>query len=135
MKYAITQNSDDTRDARCSNDEEQRSTHHDFNEGEDTLLHCCIANNPRISFSCHSIRDGNSCYRIFVLDMFPALKILINPLSHYFTSKKTVITLVLPKKKAKITSAKRVETKKLYQVTYPSRKPCFSGPRTSKKRR
>ena len=37
VKYAVTQNSDDTRDVRCSNDEEQH-THHDFNESEDTLF-------------------------------------------------------------------------------------------------
>ena len=106
MKYVVTQNSGDTRDARCSNDEEQRSTHHDFNEGEDTLLHCCIANNPRISFSCHSIRSGNPYYCIFVLDRFPVLKMLTNPLSHHFTSNRAVMALVAPKKKVKITSVK-----------------------------
>ena len=105
MKNEVTQNSGDTRDARCSNDEEQH-THHDFNESEDTLLHCYITNSLRISFSCHNIRNGNTYYCIFVLDMFPALKILINPLSHYFTSNRVVMALVAPKKKAKITSAK-----------------------------
>ena len=78
MKYVVTQNSGDTRDARCSNDEEQH-THHDFNESEDTLLRCYITNNLRISFSCHNIRNGNT-YCIFVLDMFPVLKMLANPL-------------------------------------------------------
>ena len=59
VKSVVTQNSGGTRDAKCSNDEEQRPTHHDFNESEDAFLHCCIANNSRISFSCHSIRNGN----------------------------------------------------------------------------
>ena len=79
VKYVVTQNSGDTRDARCSNDEEQH-THHDFNESEDTLLRCYITNNLRISFSCHNIRNGNTYYCIFVLDMFPVLKMLANPL-------------------------------------------------------
>ena len=104
VKYVVTQNSGDTRDARCSNDEEQ-NTYHDFNESEDTLLHCCIANNSRISFSCHNIRNGNT-YCIFVLEIFPVLKMLTNPLSHHFTSNRAVTALVAPKKKAKITSAK-----------------------------
>ena len=105
MKYVVTQNSGDTRDARCSDCEEQ-NTHHDFNESEDTLLRCYITNNLRISFSCHNIRSGNPYYCIFVLDMFPVLKMLTNPLSHHFTSNRAVMALVAPKKKAKITSAK-----------------------------
>ena len=83
VKYVVTQNSGDTRDARCSDCEEQ-NTHHDFNESEDTLLRCCIANNSRISFSCHNIRSGNPYHCIFALEMFPMLKMLANPLSHLF---------------------------------------------------
>ena len=105
VKYVVTQNSGDTRDARCSDCEEQ-NTHHDFNESEDAFLHCCIANNSRISFSCHNIRSGNPYHCIFALEMFPMLKMLTNPLSHHFTSNRAVMALVAPKKKAKITSEK-----------------------------
>ena len=90
MKYVVTQNSGDTRDARCSDCEEQH-THHDFNESEDTFLRCYITNNLRISFSCHNIRNSNPWHCIFVLDMFPVLNMLTNPLSHYFTSNRAVI--------------------------------------------
>ena len=105
VKYVVTQNSGDTRDARCSDCEEQ-NTHHDFNESEDAFLHCCIANNSRISFCYHNIRNSNPYHCIFVLEIFPVLKMLTNPLSHHFTSNRAVTALVAPKKKAKITSAK-----------------------------
>ena len=105
VKYVVTQNSGDTRDARCSDCEEQH-THHDFNESEDTLLRCYITNNQRTSFSCHNIRNGNTYYCIFALEMFPMLKMLTNPLSHHFALNRAVMALVAPKKKAKITSAK-----------------------------
>ena len=83
MKYVVTQNSGDKRDARCSDDEEQKTqqyTHHDFNESEDTLLRCCIANNSRISFSCHNIRSGNPYHYIFTFDILHMLKILTKQL-------------------------------------------------------
>ena len=78
VKYVVTQNSGDTRDARCSDCEEQ-NTHHDFNESEDAFLHCCIVNNSRISFFfLPRTRNGNPCYRIFALEIFPVLKMLTN---------------------------------------------------------
>ena len=95
----VTQNSGDTCDARCSNDEEQH-THHDFNESEDTFLRCCNTHNPIISFSCHSIRKGNTYYCIFVLGVFDRLKMLANLLSHHSTSNRAVMAFCSAKEES-----------------------------------
>ena len=60
-------------------------------KGDDAFLRCCIANNSRISFCYHNIRNSNPYHYIFVLEIFPVLKMLANLLSHHFTSNRAVM--------------------------------------------